>query len=133
MNESNIENLELGNIMFHNNTIQSHICPEYIIVLLRDLGDRIDHLTDGNPFQNTGTKFKTETFEVEAYSWDEEKKQPYNFKYKEIEISWYKCLGRDTTINGIYNPEQIIEMYNDCVKSLSKIQQEKCGEEDDLF
>lgn len=120
MNKSNINNLELGNIMFHNNTIQSYICPEYIVVLLSDLGDRIEDITGVNPFQNTAAEFKTETFEVEAYNWDEDKEQPYNFKYKEIEISWYKYLWRDTTINGRYSPNRIVEMYNDCVKAINK-------------
>lgn len=133
MNKSNIDNLELGDIMFHNNTIQSYICPEYIVALLSDLGDRIENITGVNPFQNTAAEFKTETFEVEAYNWDENREQPYNFKYKYIEISWYKRLGRDTTINGVYLPSQIVRMYNDCLEAIKKVENETEEDEDVSF
>ena len=120
MEKSNINNLELGDIIFNSNTTQKYICPDYINALLNDLGERIEQVIGDNPFQNTAAKFKTETFEVEAYNWDESVEQPYNFKYKEIEISWYKYLWRDTTINGRYSPNRIVEMYNDCVKAINK-------------
>ena len=34
-----------------------------------------------SPFSNTGEKFKNDVFEVEAYSWDDEYNQEYNFKW----------------------------------------------------
>ena len=62
--------------------------------------------------------FKNDIFEVQAYSWDDEVHQPYNFKCDDIEISWYKYLGRDTTINGEYEPQKIIDMFNKCLQSI---------------
>lgn len=124
MEKSNIGNLELGNIMFNGNTIQRYICPKYIIALIRDLGQRIEQITGNNPCDNTGAIFETETFVIEAFNWNEEIDQPYNFKYKNIEISWYKRLGRDTTINGDYSTTQIIEMYNKCIEAIDKYEAE---------
>lgn len=124
MKKSNIGNLELGNLMFNGNTIQRYICPKYIIALIRDLGQRIEQITGNNPCDNTGAIFETETFVIEAFNWNEEVDQPYNFKYKDVEISWYKRLGRDTTINGDYSATQIIEMYNKCIEAIDKYEEE---------
>ena len=124
MEKSNIGNLELGNLMFNGNTIHRYICPEYIITLIRDLGQRIEQITGHNPCDNTCSIFETETFVIEAFNWNEEIDQPYNFKYKDIEISWYKRLGRDTTINGDYSATQIIEMYNKCIEAIYKYEEE---------
>lgn len=124
MEKSNIGNLELGNLMFNGNTIQRYICPEYIIALIKDLGQRIEQITGSNPCDNTGEIFETETFVIEAFNWNEEIDQPYNFKYKDVEISWYKRLGRDTTINGNYSATQIIEMYNKCIEAIDKYEAE---------
>lgn len=124
MKKSNIGNLELGNLMFNGNTIQRYICPKYIIALIRDLGQRIEQITGNNPCDNTGAIFETETFVIEAFNWNEEVDQPYNFKYKDVEISWYKRLGRDTTINGDYSATQIIEMYNKCIEAIDKYEGE---------
>jgi len=52
-----------------------------------------------SPFENTATTWKCDTFEIEAYSWNEDYDQPYNFKYKDIEISWYKYFGRGMSVN----------------------------------
>ena len=100
--------LELGNLFFNHNNTQSYILPRYAGVLMNDIRERLDNIlgVEDNPFDNTGEKFKIDgVFEVEAYNWNDDYKQPYNFKYKNIEISWYKYLGRDTTINGDYTPE----------------------------
>lgn len=138
MKETNACDLEIGNLMFHNNTIQSYLLPNYAYALLKDFRERLDNVIgyEDNPFGNTGSKFQIDgVFEIEAYSWDDEHEQPYNFKYKDIEISWYKYFGRDTTINGDYSPEQIIQMYDDCIEALDKYAREnkKGMYEDDVW
>jgi len=52
-----------------------------------------------NPFNNTGAGFKNDTFEVQAYNWNEESDQKFNFKWKDFEVSWYKYLGRGSSQN----------------------------------
>lgn len=121
-------NIELGQMLFGANIIQSKECPDWIIALLRDIGRKMDivmwnKMQDeyNNPFENTGNDYIGNCFEVHAYNWDDDKSQPYNFKYKNIEISWYKYLGRGTTINGYYEPSQIISMYNDCLQEIEQL------------
>lgn len=71
-----------------------------------------------SPFENTANSFKNNVFEVQSYDWNDDVEQPYNFKCDDIEISWYKYLGRDTTINGEYEPQKIIDMFNKCLQSI---------------
>lgn len=109
-------------------------CPEYIIALLSYIRDELDRLYwnkfqeewDDNPFSNSGNVegFNNGTFEVHAYDWkyglddeDDDDEQP-NFKYKDIEIIWYKYLGRGTRINREVYPEEVIDMFNKCMASL---------------
>lgn len=73
-----------------------------------------------SPFRNSGNSYKNKVFEVQAYSWDDEVHQEYNFKCGDVEISWYKYLGRDTTINDNYEEKYIIEIFNKCIESLNK-------------
>lgn len=118
--------LELGNIMFNPNVNQIYECPDYVVALLRDIEYTLKtamwniHQEEySSPFKNTGQKFKCDTFEVEAYNWNDEIEQKYNFKWNDVEISWYKYLGRDTTINGKYEPSKMVEMYDACIKAIS--------------
>ena len=119
------ENLELGNIIFNTNKNQQYNCPRWIVALLNELDDQLDRVMWNrhqeeyqSPFENTANSFKNDVFEVQAYSWNDEVEQPYNFKCDDIEISWYKYLGRDTTINGEYEPQKIIDMFNKCLQSI---------------
>lgn len=103
-------------------------CERWIIALLKEIDWKLSIYLNNtgevkiseyeSPFENTGERFKNDVFEVEAYSWDDEYDQKYNFKCGDIEISWYKWLGRGTTINGEYTKEEIIEMFNKCIRSL---------------
>lgn len=119
------ENLELGNIIFNTNKNQQYNCPRWIVALLNELDDQLDRVMWNihqeeyqSPFENTANSFKNDVFEVQAYDWNDDVEQPYNFKCDDIEISWYKYLGRDTTINGEYEPQKIIDMFNKCLNSI---------------
>lgn len=101
-------------------------CPEYVEVALRFLEYYMDDKyrwkpltgTDGNPFRNTGGKFCNSVFCAEAYSWNEEVEQPYNFKWHDLEISWYKYLGRGMSVNRAVSSNEAFEMLKECVESL---------------
>ncbi|MFA5238231.1 MAG: hypothetical protein WC476_00805 [Phycisphaerae bacterium] len=102
-----------------------------------------------NPFGNTGnvTGFKNNIFEVHAYDWsdpcsgceyDDPKAnieygdyckfctegQSFNFKYKNIEVSWYKYLGRGMSINRQVSPDEAAQMLKDCINSLWEMEKE---------
>ena len=122
--------LELGNLMFNPNTNQMHICPAYIVALLKDLRTQLDicmrnkkrELYD-NPFDNTGNSFKNDVFEVQAYNWNDDIHQDYNFKWQNVEISWYKYLGRDTTINKHLTEKEARVMYDACLASIRAMEE----------
>ena len=117
--------MELGNLMFNTNKNQQYECPRWIVALLNELDNQLDRVMWNNtqkeyssPFENTSNSFKNNVFEVQVYDWNDDVEQPYNFKCDDIEISWYKYLGRDTTINGEYEPQKIIDMFNKCLQSI---------------
>lgn len=117
------------------NANQIFECPNFVIALLRDIDYKIG-IVYWNKYQkewdsafgNTGNEYHNGVFDVYAYQWDEDNVRMYNFKCDDIEISWYKYLGRDTTIN--INPnsrdfnDKVIKMYNKCMDSLLKAQEE---------
>lgn len=130
--------MELGNIMFNSNKNQMYECPEFIIDLLRGIERKLEikywnknQKELESPFGNTGNSIKIGNLLIQAYNWDEDSSDEYNFKYNDLEISWYKYLGRDTTIN--IDPkskdfsEKIIGYYNEI---LELIENEELIEED---
>jgi len=75
-----------------------------------------------SPFRNTGASFKCNTFEVHAYSWSDEE-QPYNFKWRDVEIGWYKYLGRGMSANQNIPPDRVSEMLDDCIAALRQYEE----------
>jgi isocitrate dehydrogenase len=73
-----------------------------------------------SPFRNTGSKFACDTFEVESYSWDDEVDQPWNFKWRDIEVSWYKYFGRGMSVNKNVSDKEIEEMLDECHKAIDQ-------------
>lgn len=121
-------NFELGNTLFNNgNQNQTHECPRWVIALLKDIENTLktvywnkNQKEMDSPFGNTGNRYIGKCFEVHAYNWNENYPIAYNFKCGKIEISWYKYLGRDTTVNGEYSNQEYINMYNKIIKELKK-------------
>ena len=123
--------MELGMFCLNGNKIQKYECPRWIVALLNEINAKLSvvmwnkYQTEyESPFCNTGTSFKNDVFEVSAYNWNDKVEQPYNFKCGDIEISWYKYCGRGTTINDNYEERYIIEMFDKCMESLDKMQEE---------
>ncbi len=110
------------------NLSQTFECPDWVVSLLEDIEKHISRLhynrtqeTWISAFRNTGASYIGNDFEVYAYNWGAEE-LPYNFRWKSIELSWYKHLGRNTTIN--INPrdelfsQRITAMYNAIIDEL---------------
>lgn len=112
---------ELGQ-MLNGQPYHRYECPEYIIALLQyleyEMENTYDEIDGNSPFRNTGNTFNNGVFKVESYSWNDEIPQLWNFKYLDIEISWYKWLGRGTTINKKFSTKKIIEMFDNCLESI---------------
>lgn len=148
--EIQAKDLELGNLMFNSNNIQSYKCPRYIIALLDSIDNELDRIMHNithkewdSPFSNTGNRFKLDNvFEVEAYNWNDGVCQDYNFIYyvdkskanmPNLEISWYKYLGRDTTMNQEIDPNVMVDIYDDIIEKLRKYEKEEMDKQDIYF
>jgi len=70
-----------------------------------------------SPFYNTGNVFECDTFKVHAYSWSDDE-QPWNFLWKDIEISWYKCCGRGASSSKKITADMASEMLDDCLRAV---------------
>jgi len=76
-----------------------------------------------SPFHNTGSRFQCDSFEVNAYDWGDDE-QTYNFKWQDVEISWYKYHGRGETVNQDISPDKVNEMLDDCMNALKRYEDE---------
>lgn len=97
---------------------QEFECGELIVGFLITLGISILFKHGINPMNSSGESYCNNTFEAHAYDWDNEETQSFNFKYKDIKISWYKYVGRGTSINREVNTLDLKIMILDCLKSL---------------
>lgn len=79
-----------------------------------------------SPFRNTGNKFSQPNipFEVAAYSWLDEQ-QEWNFKWKDVHITWYKHMSRGTEVNQLLTNLKIEEMLNECLAALDNWEEEE--------
>ena len=118
---------ELGQMVFGQPT-QSFVLPSIAAAALQAIQNELSRVMWNrhqeelpDPFGNTGASYKNDTFEVQAYSWDESKAQPYNFKWKDVRISWYKYLGRGMSCNIELTPDMCSDMLEDCLRSLRGI------------
>lgn len=120
-------------------------CPDYVTALLDFIrGEMERHYWNkyqedwdvdyGDPFSNSGNVvgFDNGTFEVHAYDWNDEQSYPYNFKCGEIEISWYKYMGKGMTINKRSDAYELIEMFDKCINSLNEGWNNKLESEPDV-
>jgi len=115
----NVYEPELGQMLFGQPT-QEYKVEQYLEDALRAIKYAFDvlYLDEDNPFGNVGTSFKNGVFEVEAYSWDENYDQPYNFKWNDVEVSWYKYFARGISVNRQVTAEEARLLLIECLKSL---------------
>ena len=107
--------------------------PQYLIAAFIMIDEELDRVMwnihqkeYASPFDNTGASYRNNVFEIEAYSWDEDYGQPYNFKWKDLEINWYKHMQRGTNMNRETTPKEVAEMLDECISSLLEYEKEKC-------
>jgi hypothetical protein len=104
----------------------------YVLAALNMIREELDRvmwnihqIEYSSPFGNSAERFKCDTFEVEAYSWDDSYEQPYNFKWRDIKISWYKYLGRGMEIPNKLTPNLAAQMLRECLEALDKYEKER--------
>jgi len=108
---------------------QEHIASPLLIAALRGIQSELDRVMWNrnqeeyeSPFANTGNRFECEVFKAHAYSWDETVEQEFNFSWRDFRVSWYKYLGRGTSTNRPISNDEIEQMLEECLASLSSIE-----------
>lgn len=80
--------------------------------------DPFEHVR-GRPYQS----YKTDKFEVRGYNWSPENPTAdTNFKWRDLEISWYKDLGREMSMNKEISLGEGAEMLRECLEDIRKRQ-----------
>lgn len=97
-----------------------HMHVELALEAIRNTMTVMQSRDESDPFGNTGAKFKNDVFEVEAYSWNEKYEQPFNFKWKDFEVSWYKYFARGASQNRFMDFDECKKMLKECLESLLK-------------
>ena len=106
---------------------QPYDCPLWLLSHLGTIRDALDTLMANrgdseydSPFGNTGNVegFVCPVFEVHAYDWDEDHAQPFNFRWHDLLISWYKHASRGTTMSRPITPDESAEMLTACIEAL---------------
>lgn len=114
---------ELGQALF-GQPYKEHAVSDFVEAVLSMIGHELERVMGNEgvrnwqcPFSNTGAEFVCPAFEVHAYSWGDDD-QPFNFKWGDVEISWYKYLGRGMSANQEINPDRASQMLNECLAYL---------------
>lgn len=79
-----------------------------------------------NPWRNTGNikGYKNNTFEVHAYDWNWDlddnpnQPEPVNFRWRDLDITWYKYCGRGLETNRSVTHDELALMLKECLESL---------------
>jgi hypothetical protein len=110
---------ELGQALF-GQPHQIYGCPAFIVHVLEVISNTWEqfHRDEPNPFSNSGYRYNGVKFSVHAYSWNEEENQEWNFKWRDVRISWYKWCGRGTTMNRRIRQEEAHEMLIECMAEI---------------
>lgn len=112
---------EIGQMCF-GQPYQHLECPEKIKNVLIAVAILLENFKGVNPFNNNGKSYVGQGWEVHAYNWEENVEQKFNFRWKDVEISWYKFLCRGTTINREMSDEEIKEMVQQITMEILDIQ-----------
>lgn len=116
---------ELGQMIF-GNPYQEHKGTGLLEAALGLMSDELERvmLNKGHhnylsPFSNTGNKYENSVFKVHAYDWGDED-QPWNLKWGDFEVSWYKYYTRGLSCNKPPEPKLIEEMLDACLESVRR-------------
>lgn len=108
--------------------ILSDIENELLRVMWNINQEEYDHL---DPFQNTGNVpgYSNDTFEVHAYDWgwdfdDNHTPQPFNFRWRDFQVTWYKRMGRGMNTNRSITHDELALMHHECMESLREYEKE---------
>lgn len=116
---------ELGQMGF-GNPHGAYECPELLIAALRYLDGeiwRVEHNAGrpyDSPMDNNGGEWKNEVFTVRGYYWGDDERVAVlpNFQCGDVEVRWYKWLGRGSSTNRPVTSDEIADILSRCLASV---------------
>ncbi len=97
----------------------SHDLPDDWSAAIYCLGEIIRAAKGGNtnPTDNNAERFDCPAFSIHAYDWSNEA-QPWNFKWRDVEVRWYKYIGRGDKVNMPVDSARLGEMLAECIPAI---------------
>ncbi len=121
--------IELGQALL-GHPVQSHDVPEIWIAALDAVNDEIElvlfnerQIAVSGPMCNSGERYDCDVFSAHAYDWGNED-QPWNFKWRDVRVSWYKWCGRGMSANMPLTPDMAAEMLSECLAAVKSAEAE---------
>jgi len=71
-----------------------------------------------NPFSNNSNQFDAPAVSIHAYDWSDDNDQPFNLRWKDVRINWYKYCGRGMSTNRQVGKNEIKEFVSDCLAAI---------------
>jgi hypothetical protein len=113
----------------------AHPVGALLTAALNEIRDELDRVLwnrhqrdDGSPFLNTGARFECAVFQVHAYDWaaadDPDHLQPWNFRWKDVMVRWYKHFRRGASVNRALAPGEVEVLLEDCLATLDAYDRE---------
>lgn len=109
---------ELGQALF-GQPWQEYEAPGWLQRIVLGIGGVLEGLgiCDYNPTGNYGEQYDNDVFYIESYSWDDDP-QACNFAWRDFKMSWYKWIGRGTTVNRVMEKDEARTMMLECLESI---------------
>ena len=114
---------ELGQALF-GQPCQQFAVPEIWKAALGAVNDEIERVwwnveqqQRSGPMCNSGERFDCDAFSAHAYDWSDDE-QPWNFKWRDVLISWYKWCGRGMSANMQLTPDMAAQMLDECLAAV---------------
>lgn len=109
---------EIGQVLF-GNPHQRYKATPLCEACMSVIGEIIAAKLGLRPMENSGDRFDCDSFSAHAYDWGDDD-QPWNFKWRNFEVSWYKYLGRGTSMNMALTTDVAAEMLVDCISGINQ-------------
>jgi len=98
-----------------------HLLSEEAIGVLKQIHEAVQEvipLGSKSPFLQNGDGFKCRDFRVEPF--DKDKYQEYNFKWRNVEILWYKHFRKSAVSNVELSARNLVAMRDECLKAIEE-------------
>jgi len=118
---------ELGQALF-GNPHGKYDCPEYVCALFDYILGEISRVYWNNN-QKAWDYYddpQIPGIEYRSYCWDSDSEdaQKPNFKFKDVEIRWYKYPGRGMSINVNWSEPQTRRWFDECIAAIRNCEEE---------